>query len=90
MENNKRINGRVLGAYSRSRLGYRGDVRLYEAVCLALEVDGMPCPMDIELNSWVRSHLEFIYDEAKKAFPGHYGRCFPPAGIAKQKLRQIR
>lgn len=89
MSKKKRINSKVIGAYVRSRLGFRGDIRLYEAVCLALEADGMPCPMDIELNSWVRSHLDFIYDEAKKAFPYQYEQCFPPTGIAKEKVQQI-
>jgi len=89
MSKKKRINNKVIGAYARSRLGFRGDIRLYAAVCLALELDGMPCPMDIEPNSWVRSNLDFIYDEAKKAYPYQYSECFPPTIILKEKLQQI-
>ena len=58
----------ALSKYAKSRLGYgsKKDTSVYDLVCMALEVDGMPLPMDITAKSWVKSNLDYIYVEAKK------------------------
>ena len=58
----------ALAQYTKSRIGYgsKKDTSVYDLVCEALEMDGMPPPMDITAKSWVMSNLDYIYIEAKK------------------------
>jgi 5-methylcytosine-specific restriction endonuclease McrA len=43
-----------------------GDV---EQACLALEIDGMPCPMDVNSEDWVRSNFAYICSRYYEKYP---------------------
>jgi len=64
----KKLRISALAQYTKSRIGYgsKKDTSVYDLVCEALEMDGMPLPMDITAKSWVMSNLDYIYIEAKK------------------------
>jgi 5-methylcytosine-specific restriction endonuclease McrA len=48
--------------YCKSRLGYasKENVKLYDLVCMALEVDGMPMPMNMTSKQWVAENVDHI------------------------------
>lgn len=48
--------------YCKDRLGYasKPDTSLYELVCLALEMDSMPMPMNFTSKQWVKENLDHI------------------------------
>lgn len=48
--------------YCKSRLGYasKPDTSLYDLVCMALEVDEMPMPMNMTAKQWVKENLDHI------------------------------
>ena len=72
-----RISGLAISVYASSRLG-AGAGGLYERACRALEIDGMPMPMDVSLKSWVRSKLDHIYEEVKKTHPQNFKKLVIP------------
>jgi 5-methylcytosine-specific restriction endonuclease McrA len=72
-----KISGAAISVYASSRLG-RGEGGLYDRACRALEVDGMPLPMDVAPKSWVRSKLDFIYEEVKKSHPQNFKKLAVP------------
>jgi 5-methylcytosine-specific restriction endonuclease McrA len=40
-----------------------------EQACLALEIDGMPCPLDVGAEEWVRSNFSYICARYKEKYP---------------------
>ena len=67
-----KINGKTVKTvyftrYCKSRLGYGSKlgVKLDDLVCMALEVDGMPLPMDIPSRQWVRLNIDHIIGRNK-------------------------
>jgi 5-methylcytosine-specific restriction endonuclease McrA len=67
-----KVNGKTVGTtyltrYCKSRLGYasKEKVKLYDLVCMALEVDGMPLPLDISSKQWVEQNIEHIVGRNK-------------------------
>jgi 5-methylcytosine-specific restriction endonuclease McrA len=40
-----------------------------DQACLALEKDGMPCPMDIEAEQWVRFNFAYICSKYMEKYP---------------------
>lgn len=65
--NGKTVKTIYLTRYCKSRLGYAGKfgVTLYDLVCMALEVDGMPLPMDMTSRQWVKLNLDHIVGKNK-------------------------
>lgn len=62
-----KVNGKIIKTsyftrYCKSRLGYasKPDTGLYELVCMALEVDGMPQPMNISARRWAAENVDHI------------------------------
>lgn len=62
-----KINGKTVKTvfftrYCKDRLGYasKENTSLYELVCLALEVDGMPMPMNMSIKKWVQENIDHI------------------------------
>lgn len=53
--------------YCKSKLGYaaKKDVKLYDLVCMALELDGMPVPMNITSSAWVKENIDHIVGDKK-------------------------
>jgi hypothetical protein len=67
-----KINGTTIRStyftrYCKSRLGYasKENVKLYDLVCMALEVDGMPMPMNITSPVWVKENIDHIIGRNK-------------------------
>jgi 5-methylcytosine-specific restriction endonuclease McrA len=60
--NGKPVKAIYLTRYCKSRLGYAGKpgVALYDLVCMALEVDGMPLPMGMSSRQWVKLNVDHI------------------------------
>ena len=56
-----------LTRYCKSRLGYgsKNGVKINDLVCMALEVDGMPRPMYMTSNEWVKLNLDQIVSKNK-------------------------
>lgn len=75
--------------YCKSRLGYasKSGVSLYDLVCMALEVDGMPLPMDLSSGQWVKMHLEHIVGKNKKE---KIKSCTAQSAAAKPAAKSIR
>lgn len=69
---NMKIDGLIVKAtyltrYCKSRLGYaaKNGVGLNDLVCMALEVDGMPRPMNITSSQWVKLSIGQIIGQNK-------------------------
>jgi hypothetical protein len=67
-----KINGKTIKLtyftrYCKSRLGYasKENVKLYDLVCMALEVDGMPMPMNFTSSVWVKENIDHIIGRNK-------------------------
>lgn len=52
----------LLLRYCKSRLGYASklDTKLYDLLCMALEMDGIPLPMNMGSKQWVAANLDHI------------------------------
>jgi HNH endonuclease len=83
-----RISGAAISVYSNTRLGKNAQGGLYDRACMALEIDGMPCPMDVSKKSWARSKLDHIYSEVKKSHPGQFKNLVVP-NVVSLKVQQI-
>jgi hypothetical protein len=67
-----KINGKTIKLtyftrYCKSRLGYasKENVKLYDLVCMALELDGMPMPMNFTSSVWVKENIDHIIGRNK-------------------------
>ena len=65
--NGKTVKISYLTRYCKSRLGYaaKENVSLYDLVCQALEVDGLPMPMNFKSTAWVKENLDHILGRNK-------------------------
>jgi len=81
----------ALAQYTKSRIGYgsKKDTSVYDLVCEALEMDGMPPPMDITAKSWVMSNLDYIYIEAKK-LSSTFKKLRIPHALELPKTKQVK
>lgn len=52
-----------------------------EQACLALEMDGMPCPMDTDPEKWVRENFSYICFKYREKYP-------QPSAFAKLSKKQ--
>lgn len=71
--NGKAVKSTYFTRYCKSRLGYasKENVGLYDLVCMALEVDGLPMPMNIRPTVWVKENLDHILGKNKiEKLPG--------------------
>ena len=68
MSKRRQNNIAAISRYAKSRIGYgaKPNQSIFDLVCQALEMDGMPLPMDITARSWVKSNMDYIVIEAKK------------------------
>jgi 5-methylcytosine-specific restriction endonuclease McrA len=86
----KRIKSSALPWFITSRL--RADKRRglseVEQACLALEVEGMPCPMHVDPEEWVRTNFSYICFRYHEKYPVG---CVDPAkakAARKKKKKQ--
>ena len=65
--NGKPVKATYFTRYCKSRLGYaaKPGVALYDLVCMALEVDRMPLPMDMSSRQWVKLNVDHIIGKNK-------------------------
>jgi len=77
--------------YCKSRLGYaaKEGVKLYDLVCMALEMDGMPQPMNISARRWVAQNADHIVgtNRFEKIKPSGQQAPNPPA-VKRPKTRK--
>ena len=66
---------------SRLRAAKRVGLREVEQACLALEADGMPCPMDADPEQWVRENFSYICFKYHEKYP-------KPAATVKLSKKQ--
>lgn len=67
----KRLKSSALPWFVTSRVQAVKRVGLSEAeqACLALEADGIPCPMDVGADDWVRMNFSYICTKYKEKYP---------------------
>lgn len=65
--NGKTIRSSYFTRYCKSRLGYasKENTSLYELVCMALELDGMPMPMNMSARRWTEENVDHIMGRNK-------------------------
>lgn len=54
---------------SRVSLAERRNLGEIEQACLALEIEGMPCPMNVDGEQWVRENFAYICARYQERFP---------------------
>jgi hypothetical protein len=86
----KKLRISALAQYTKSRIGYgsKKNTSVYDLVCEALEMDGMPLPMDITAKSWVMSNLDYVYIEAKKV-SGAFKKLRIPHALELPDTKQV-
>lgn len=67
----KRIKSSALPWFITSRvcLAERQGLSEIDQACLALEIEGMPCPMDVNPEAWVRQNFSYICARYKEKYP---------------------
>lgn len=73
---------------SRLSVANRQGLSDVEQACLALEKDGMPCPMDVDPESWVRDNFSYICFKYMERYPNAYKQ--KPAPAKKKSKAQKR
>lgn len=84
---NKRVKGSVLPWFVSSRVSEveRRGLSEIEQACLALEIEGMPCPMDVDPERWVRSNFAYMCSKYYEAYPQPVVKAAP----AKKKKKKF-
>ena len=67
----KRVKSSALPWFITSRVlvNKRDGLSEVDQACLALEVDGMPCPMDVDAEHWVRLNFAYICSKYTEKYP---------------------
>jgi len=67
----KRIKSSALPWFITSRLNANERAGLSEVdqACLALEADGLPCPMNVNHEQWIRENLSYICAKYQEKYP---------------------
>lgn len=84
---NKRVKGSALPWFVSSRVSEveRRGLSEVEQACLALEIEGMPCPMDVDPERWVRSNFAYMCSKYYEAYPRPAARV----PLAKKKKKNF-
>ena len=69
---------------SRLSVAKRQGLSEVDQVCLALEKDGMPCPMHVEPEQWVRENFSYICSKYMEKYPNAYK---PKSAPVKKKSK---
>jgi len=90
----KRINSSALPWFitSRVRADARRGLSEMEQACLALECDGMPCPLDVNFETWVRSNFAYICAKYMEKYPKPVGNKakLRPSKAQRKAASQLR
>lgn len=60
-----------------------------EQACLALEIEGMPCPMDVDAEQWVRLNFAYICSKYHEKYPRTAAET-PKAKLSKKQRKKKR
>lgn len=84
----KRVKSSALPWFITSRLRAAKRVGLSEVeqACLALEADGMPCPMSVDPEKWVRDNFSYICFKYQEKYP----RVAAPVKLSKKQRKKKR
>jgi len=82
----KRMKSSALPWFVTSRVSVNKRIGLSDAeqACLALELDGMPCPMDIDAETWVRTNFSYICSKYMEKYPK------PSASLSSHTLPKVQ
>ena len=80
----RRVKGSALPWFitSRVRAADRRGLSEIEQACLALEVEGMPCPMHVDPEEWVKTNFSYICFRYFEKYP------LPSAGKPQKKQKK--
>ena len=83
----KRVKGTALPWFISSRLtkAKQDGLSVIEQGCLALEKEGMPCPMDVSGENWIRTNFSYICAKYKEAYPNPISYSKPAKAKRKSK-----
>lgn len=83
----KRVKSSALPWFITSRVSAveRRGLSEIDQACLALEIDGMPCPMGTDPNEWVRSNFSYICARYYEKYPRP---AQDAANVKKRKKRK--
>lgn len=88
----KRVKSSALPWFITSRV--RADKRVglseMELACIALEVDGMPCPMDVKHEIWVRENFAYICSKYMEKYPAKKEVKKKPSKAQRKAAAQLR
>lgn len=59
-----------------------------EQACLALEIDGMPCPMDTDPEQWVRENFSYICFKYQEKYPRATAEAINERRAKKKRKKQ--
>lgn len=87
----KRVKSSALPWFITSRLRAAKRVGLSEVeqACLALEADGMPCPMNVEPEQWVRTNFSYICTKYHEKYPRVAVAAKTKAARKKRKKQRL-
>lgn len=61
-----------------------------EQACLALEKEGLPCPLDVDFEQWVRNNFSYICFKYIEKYPNAYKPKQPKPPKTKKKSKAQR
>jgi hypothetical protein len=73
---------------SRVRAVKRQGLSEVEQACLALEAEGMPCPMHIDPEQWVRMNFSFICSKYYEKYPQGSAEASKNKAARKKRKKQ--
>ena len=74
---------------SRVRAAKRQGLSEIEQACVALEVEGMPCPMNVDPEQWVRTNFSYICAKYYEKYPRGAAAAQPKASRKQRKKQRL-
>lgn len=86
----KRIKSSALPWFitSRVRAAKRRGLSEVEQACLALETDGMPCPMHVDPEQWIRANFSYICSKYYEKYPRGAAEASKAKTARKKRKKQ--
>lgn len=87
----KRVKSSALPWFITSRVtaANRQGLSDIEQACIALELDGMPCPMDVSPEQWVRTNFSYICAKYYEKYPLATAKAKSKADRKKRKKQRL-
>lgn len=74
---------------SRVRAAKRQGLSEVEQACLALEAEGMPCPMHVGPEQWIRTNFSYICSKYYEKYPLGAASAKPKASRKQRKKQRL-